>query len=453
VANPNLPLRRLLTETGWTEQQLAKAVNAAGAETGLALRYDRSAVSHWLAGRRPWGPVPSLVAEALSRGLGRPVTLADVGLEATPTDTGPADISMENTEDAIDMLVQLATFNGERRRVLAGGAYSLAALAVPAWAHAGWARVRQPPQQAAETHERLTPHRVAAAEEMIPLFTEADVNFGGGRARVALAGYLAYDIAPCLRAAASKQLRTRVLNVATQLTYLCAFMCFDDDQHALAQRYYRAALDLAVENGDPAAYAIGLRGLSVQARELGHHRHALQLAEVAASTGRRRFPPERQAFFLGQVAVAAAADGDRRGALEALGAAERMLSQVDSASAVGSPNIGSYHSASLAHQQAAVCDLLGDRRGAIEAMSVSVRHRPPGERRSRAITTAWLAELQLAHGHLDEAVATWHSFLDDYPHLRSGRATAALKRLRSMLRPHAANKSAARLLTQAAALA
>jgi hypothetical protein len=115
--------------------------------------------------------------------------------------------------------------------------------------------------------------------------------------------------------------------------------------------------------------------------------------------------------------------------------------------------MGSYHTASLAHQQAAVCELLGDRRGAIDAMSASVRHRPPGERRSRAITTAWLAELQLAHGHLDEAVVTWHSFLDDYPYLRSGRATAALKRLRSMLRPHAANKSAARLLTQASALA
>jgi tetratricopeptide (TPR) repeat protein len=434
----------LLTEAGWTEQQLAKAVNAAGAESGLTLRYDRSAVSHWLAGRRPWGPVPALLAETLSRRLGRPVTIADIGLSAPLVQTPSVEQSTDQrSEDAIEMLVQLATFSGERRRLLTNGAYSLAALAVPAWA-----QVRDPVLGGHRETVRLEPARVSAAEEMMSVFTDADANFGGGRARAALAAYLAYDVAPCLNAAASKPLRARMLTVATQLTYLCAFMCFDDDQHALAQRYYRAALDLAVRNADPAAYAIGLRALSVQARELGHHRPALQLAEVAASTGRRQFPPERQAFFLGQVAVAAAADGDRRGALEALGAAERLLGKAGCDALMGS-----YHPASLAHQQAAVCELLGDRRGAIDAMSASVRHRPPGERRSRAITTAWLAELQLAHGHLDEAVVTWHSFLDDYPYLRSGRATAALKRLRSMLRPHAANKSAARLLTQASVLA
>lgn len=436
MASPNLSLRRLLTETGWTEQQLARAVNVTGAEAGVTLRYDRSAVSHWLAGRRPWGPVPALVAETLSRRLGRPVSLADAGLPVQ------RDAAEQRAENAVDMLVQLAAFSGGRPRVLASGAYSLADLAVP-----DWARARAPVRIRRNDEDRLVPARVAAAEEMMSLFTDIDTNFGGGRARAALAGYLAYDVAPCLNAAASKPLHARMLTVATQLTYLCAFMCFDDGQHALAQRYYRTALDLAVRNGDPAAYAIGLRALSVQARELGHHRPALHLAEAAASTGRRQFPPERHAFFLGQVAVAAAADGDRRGAIEALGAAERLLGKASTCGLMGS-----YHPAALAHQQAAVCELLGDRRGAIDAMSMSVRHRPQGERRSRAITTAWLAELQLAHGHLDEAVVTWHSFLDDYPYLRSGRASAAFKRLRSLLRPYAANKSAARLLTQAAAL-
>lgn len=437
MASANYVLRRLLAETGWTEQQLASAVNATGAETGLTLRYDRSAVSHWLAGRRPWGPVPALLAETLSRRLGRPVTVAEAGL-AVPRDTG------QHGEDAVEVIIALAAVSGGQRRVLTDSAYSLAALAVPAWS-----QLPDPVRPRPAGLDRLVPARVDAAEQMMSLFTEADANSGGGRARAALAAYLAYDVAPCLTAAASRALRARMLAVATQLTYLCAFMCFDDDQHALAQRYYRAALDLAARNGDQAAYAIGLRALSVQAHELGHHRPALTLAEVAASTGRRQFPPGRQAFFLGQVAVAAAADGDRRGAIDALGAAERLLSKASSASFV----MGSYHPAALAHQQAAVCDLLGDRRGAIEAMSASVRHRPAGERRSRAITTARLAELQLAHGHLDEAVASWHDFLDDYPYLCSGRATSALKQLRSMLRPHAANRPAARLLTRAAALA
>lgn len=52
-------------------------------------------------------------------------------------------------------------------------------------------------------------------------------------------------------------------------------MCFDDEQHGLAQRYYRTALSLAVQAGDPVAYAITLRAMSVQARSLGHHQHAV----------------------------------------------------------------------------------------------------------------------------------------------------------------------------------
>ena len=431
----NAALRRLLAESCWTEAQLARAVNAAGAETGLALRYDRSSVSHWLTGRRPWGPVPGLLAETLSRALGRTVTVADIGLAVA----GPA-------REVTAALTDLSE---------AHPAYSVAALSVPDWPHAVTGNLitttphpapHLPPAQC------LAAGQVTAAEQMAGIFCDTDATFGGGRARAPLAAYLAHYVVPCLRAAARPALRTRMFTVATQLTYLCAFMCFDDERHALAQRYYRSALDLAAENGDAAAYAIGLRALSVQARALGHHRHAIHLAELAASTSRGRFPPERQAFFAGQVAVAAAANDERQAALAALRAAERLLSRAASAGSLGGSPMGSYHPAALAHQRAAVCALLGDRAEAIVALSESVRQRPPGERRSRAIITARLAELQLATGHLEEAVATWHAFLDDYPYLSSGRASTALRTLRSRLRPYAGNPAAGRLLAHAATL-
>jgi hypothetical protein len=143
--------------------------------------------------------------------------------------------------------------------------------------------------------------------------------------------------------------------------------------------------------------------------------------------------------------VARAADGDRTGALAGLANAERSLDQATSASAL----TGAYHVASLAHQQAVVQNLLGDRRGAINALDVSIRHRPADERRSRAITLAFLADLQLSAGYLDEAVSTWHLFLDDYPHLDSGRATTALRLLRSRIRPLAKNSAARTLLQRA----
>jgi tetratricopeptide (TPR) repeat protein len=423
----NAAMRGLLAETGWTEARLAREVNTAGAEAGLALRYDRSSVSHWLAGRRPWGPVPGLLAETLSRALGRTVTVTDLGLDKGGT-----------RDDVGETTVTLAALADERGRVGAG-AYSLAALAVPRWARAAVT------PGATVTADRLTTAQVAAAEQMAGVFDASDAAFGGGRTRVALAGYLAHGIVPLLRMTARPALRARMFTVATELTYLCAFMCFDDERHALAQRYYLTTLDLARENGDPAAYAITQRALSVQARGLGHHREALHLAGDAARTARRVLPEGRQPFFAGQVAVAAAANGDRREALSALRTAERLLSHVDSA-------MGGYHAAAFHHQRAETCALLGDRAESVAAMTESVRHRPPDQRRSRAIVTARLAEYQLATGHLEEAVVTWHAFLDDYPSLRSGRATTALRGMRSRLRPYAGSTAVTRLLTRAAAI-
>ncbi|MFC9891934.1 hypothetical protein [Streptomyces pilosus] len=42
---PNVALGRLLTESRWTHQQFARAVNRVGTETGVPLRYDESAVT------------------------------------------------------------------------------------------------------------------------------------------------------------------------------------------------------------------------------------------------------------------------------------------------------------------------------------------------------------------------------------------------------------------------
>ena len=449
MPSPNQSLRRLLTETGWTEQQLARAVNAAGAETGLTLRYDRSAVSHWLAGRCPWGPVPALLAETLSRRLGRPVTLVDAGLSvqrAPDAQQGPVQQGTEQrSEDAIDMLVQLAAFSGERRRLLTNGAYSLAALAVPAWA-----QVRDPvrPSCRGGGQDRLVPGRVDAAEQMMSLFTDADANFGGGRARAALAAYLAYDVAPCLNAPASRPLHAKMLTVATQLTYLCAFMCFDQEKHPAAQQYYTVALQLSAENNDAAAYATTLRALSVQANHLGHHRQAIDLADAAVHTAPATSPPGTRAFLYGQAAVAAAGIGDRRTALAHLGRAESFLERGATAGATS----GAYHQASLGHQRAAVLEALGDAQGAADALAASLRHRPAAERRARAVTLAALAQIHLRQGHLEPAAATWQKFLEDYPHLESGRARTALAMLRATLRPHQRTPAVAAVWAQSAAM-
>lgn len=423
---PNYELRELLAEAGWTEEALARSVNQLGAEIGLTLRYDRTSVSHWLSGILPREPVRALVAEAFGRRLGRRLTIADAGFG--DQGTGAA----AGLWHPAGGLAAMAGLPADDSRA---PPYSLAELAVPSWP-GELQRIPDLPLEPDVTGA------VEVAETLARVFAASDSAFGGGRTRRALAAYLSYDLTPRLAESARPALRRRLFRVAAELTYLCGFMCFDEELNGLGQRYYLAALGLAAEVGDQATYALTLRAMSVQAQVLGHHRQALQLAETAAVTGRAA-GQEHQAFLLGQLAVAYAADQDRANAFASLAATERHLDR-----ATSSTLIGSYHPASLAHQEAAVRALFGDRTGAVDSLAVSLRNRPAAERRARAITLARLAELQLRQGHLDVALSTWRVFLDDYPHLASGRADTALTTMCAMLRPYTRHTAARDILAR-----
>jgi tetratricopeptide (TPR) repeat protein len=461
---PNTQLRQVLAEAGWTGQQLASAVNVIAAETGVTVSYDRTAVSHWLAGTRPRGPGPHLIAEALSRALGQAVTPGQIGMAAqrgTAPGAGvvlpdgasahPAMSHPAASASAVDGIVAVLAVLGDaatdRRKLTAAGPYSPGATTVGVTGDA---------ILAGNETSKLAHGQVVATTAMTGLFSSADLAFGGGHARVALARYLAYQVGPLLRLPARPRLRRQLLAAATELSYLCGFMFFDDELHGAAQRYYGAALGLAAANGDLPSQAITLRALSVEAGDLGHHRHAVHLAEAAVVTGRGTGPLQR-AFLDGQLAVAYAVAGDRRQALSSLIAAERRLdratSRVSEAGYRGAEGpraaIGAYHRASFAHQNAAVLAALGNREEAITALTDSIRHRPYGERRSRAITLARLAELQLTTGHLEAAVASWNDFLDEYPALTSRRVASAFRTMRAAVRPHGRNPSAAALLRRA----
>jgi tetratricopeptide (TPR) repeat protein len=431
---PNRHLRSLLDETGWSGQKFVNAINHLGAEAGLTLTYQRASVTQWLSGTHPRSPAPELMAEAFSRELGRRVTTTDLGL-------GPAaPRQLTWSEGATATVLREACATGHD-----GQPYRTAALAVPAWPDLSPSPASQPPPG----DNRPGRPEVRSAAAMLRLFSDTDMVFGGGHARLALAGYLRSTIAPWLAGDTRPNVRRELMTTAARLSYLCGFMCFDDELHGKAQRHYLTSLRLSAESADSIGYALTLRALSVQARLLGHCRPAVDLAEAAVHTATSRATPRVHAFLLGQLAVAHAADGDRHDALKALTAAEKHLSRADQYT----PGVAAYHASSLAHQQAATTACLGDRRNAIKALETSIQHRPAEERRSRAITLARLAELQLAEGHLEQACHTWRHFLDDYPHLTSRRADTAMKTLRASIRPHQNNPAARGLLHRATVVA
>ncbi|MEJ8641488.1 hypothetical protein WKI68_08300 [Streptomyces sp. MS1.HAVA.3] len=200
---PNGRLRTLLADARWSGQDFARAVNGVAAETGLTLRYDRTSISHWLAGTRPPAHVVALAAEALSRRTGRRVSPADTGL-ARPAGAARARDRPGAGPHGADALAP------EPAAVGAPGAGDAAAYAesllgeIPvyssAWRPPGW----PPPQQGTGTPTgaparptgRIGPDHVEAAEAVLPVFRNADMMFGSGLARPALTRYLATTVAP-----------------------------------------------------------------------------------------------------------------------------------------------------------------------------------------------------------------------------------------------------------------
>ncbi|MFJ1595341.1 hypothetical protein [Streptomyces sp. NPDC088261] len=453
---PNGLFRDLLAETGWTGEELARAVNRLGAESGLTLRYQRASVSQWAAGVRPRPPAPELLAEAFSRRLGRRITVADVLPEATAPGADPVATEtgapVEQPTPA-RQLVDLGRRVAQRDRAAAALVYEHDPRPSPdTWHPAAPPALHtahpspQATQQAAP--QRLTPAATAAVAAMIDVFSTADRTHGGGFGRAALAAYLSQSVAPLLRAPGPSPLRRQLLRSGATLSYLCAFMHFDDELHGPAQRYYRTSLELAEAAGDPTAQALALRALSVQAHTLKHHRRALDLAEEAHRRVTARTPAQVRAGILGQLAVAEAATGRGPASTRRLDEAARELENADR----NDPAVGAYHSASLAHQHATVAAHLGDGARAVSALQASLDRRPDTEPRSRVITCAALAELHFARGHLEAACATWHSFLDGYPAVSSARADTALTTMRSLTRVHRRQPTAQALIQRAASL-
>ncbi|PYC79491.1 hypothetical protein C7C46_14085 [Streptomyces tateyamensis] len=436
---PNNRLRGLLTEAGWTGEQLARAVNQIAAESGQSLSYQRASVHQWLTGTVPRPPAAQLVCAALGRRLRRRITLTEAGFgaprpePAVPPDTG-----------ALLARLAAAALTPDRR----GDFLVYQPLCAD--------QLTDPPDppgppdqfEATAAPGGRPPTDPDTLALLLPAFSAVDRIQGGGQARTALAAFLATTVAPMLAAPAPPVRRAGILSGAARLSYLCAFMQLDDELNGLANQYYRLSLTLAREAGDTAGQAMALRAMAALAYELGLRAQGLRLAQAAADCHLAPSSVRLRAAVLGQLALSEAAVGDRTAAHRHLGEARDRL-----AGATGPPPaVGDYHRASWDHQRALVHVELGDRAGAIKFLEASTAHRPRTESRSRAVVLSRLAEAQLAAGHLAAACTTWHEFLDLYPLLDSRRARSAAERLRRLLLPHRRAPGADHLLQRAASL-
>jgi hypothetical protein len=276
--------------------------------------------------------------------------------------------------------------------------------------------------------------RIGAGEvEVVRSATEriADVldRFGGGRARPLAAAFLVHTVSPYLRADATSAVRADQLSATSGLVYLTGWMAMYEREHGLGRRYYVKALDLAAAAGDHVTYCRTLRGMSLQAGNLGHGTKALRLADAAAEASPQA-GPRLHAFLAGQQAASAAMTGDRGTAFSRLAETETALSKADSRKdAVGGYDLSAYlfHTSAVLHH-------LGDLPGSVKAMQECLRTQPEQERQGRVHANGLLAQRQFALGHLDAACATWTIFLGDYEQVSSARADEHFDTMRTLIR-------------------
>ncbi|MFD5200908.1 tetratricopeptide repeat protein [Streptomyces sp. NPDC058375] len=425
---PNAGLERLYRESGWTLRQFAQEVNRIGTERGTPLKYQQPSVHQWLSGHMPKESVRPLILEALARRLLRPITHAEAGFAAPPEESSSHPTTVEGLVD-----LGRQDMDPSRRSVLGAGLFSVA-LAIPDWPDVIG---RMEAAQKGQT-QRIGMPDVNMIISMTERISSLDDQFGGRHARPMAAAFLVNTVAPYLRADAPEPVRKAMMAAASDLCYLTGYMAVDEGVHGLAQRYYLKALELAGAAEDHLTYCTTLRGMSVQAVDLRHGRHAVRLADAAAAASPKAGPRMR-AFLAGQQAHASAQTGDRSSSLMYLREAEVAVEKAESRS----KTFGSYNSSTLAYHISQVRFELGDIPGSVESLQAHFRLRDSSDSRRSAIRFSFmLAERQLGIGHLEAACETWEKALEEVPTIHSGRVDEQVAKIAPLLRPYRSNSTA-----------
>ncbi|MER6913153.1 tetratricopeptide repeat protein [Streptomyces sp. NPDC000594] len=426
VRKQNDHLASLFDDTGWTERQMAQAINRIGTERGTPTTCQQPSVHQWLNGSIPRASTRPLILEALSRKLGYPISPGRAGFPEPPEQSLAYSIA--------ESLIDLGRQDMERRNFLGSAALFSVAMNIPEWQetigraeviHAGEAR-------------RIGMGDVEMVRKMTEFLSDTYDQFGGRHARPMAAAFLVNTVSPYLRADAKEDVRQAMMSAASTLCYLTGWMAVDDELHGLAQRYYIKGLELAREGGDHLTYCHVLRGMSVQAADLGHGREAVRFADAAAAAV-PRVGPQKRAFFVAQQGYASAVAGEGRAALHHVRETEKALDIAES----GTATFGGFNHSTLAYAVSHVRYQAGDIKGSVDSLNLHFRLRDTSDTpRSAARFNSLLAERQMEMGHLDAACATWSDVLDIYPEIHSGRVDRHVANIVTLLRPHLANGGA-----------
>ncbi|MFG1949285.1 sporulation protein [Nonomuraea sp. NPDC048826] len=298
---PNLALEKLIAESGASHKALAARVNQHCQAQGKAACYTHTSVANWISGMTPRWPTPRAIAAALSERLGRPVSVAEIGMPQ------PATTSLEIGLDfprelprAIDVAAAWWTLGDQvNRRAFGRLAFAAAAFSTPStrWLiqPADADAALQPPQSRGR---RVGAADLAELRDAAEHARHIDSKYGGGSFGSSLvAACLRERAVPLLKGCYTDAVGRELFSATAQLGRLAGYAAWDVGDQPGAQRHYIQALRLARAAGDVPLGGYILASMSLQAGLNDHVEDAIDMAQGAYERARDHATPRTLAFF------------------------------------------------------------------------------------------------------------------------------------------------------------
>jgi transcriptional regulator with XRE-family HTH domain len=395
----------------WSQPRLARELGIAEGRGPDVL--DRQSIYRWETGRR----VPDYWMPFIRRALALE--------EPAVTDLGG---NHTESTDSVASVLALGRIDMERRQFLqASSAYALGTLALPDLD----ALTRRGTVATAGGKVTVGCGEVKAVRQLTKVLGDAAAELGGGHARHLVVRYLTQDVAPWLNGTFTETTGRELFAATAQLVHLAGWMAGDEGNQGMAQKYYAHSYRLAVEAGDAELSATALRGMAVQAIDLGHRAAAVGLSERCVSHARHLDNPRATAYYQTTLANAAALDADHRTATASLAAAQSAIER--SPDQPGESWAAHYSLGRWAHEAGMVLAQLGDLDAAEEHLNHALNIAGLDRRRTRAIVLADLGQVHLKRGDVAAALDTWNGFVNCADGIRSVKIGSAVQDMAARL--------------------
>lgn len=342
----------LLTEAGWSPEELARGLNDLATGQGRSEWLHLKTPYKWRRGDVPRAPWPALTCSLLSHQLQRSITTTDLGWHSDEISAVAATTGLELPWTAAGGLQAARTVNKggdmDRRLFL-----TLFGSAMTAPAHE-WLLAPQATDIATHHGPDLSEEVVDHLDTITAGLRRMDDHLGGGHTLGLVHQHLTGIVALLEERRYTDTVGKRLHATAGELLRLAGWLAFDNGHHPAAQRFWIAGLYEAHAAGDRGLGANILGFMSCQAKDLGQIRQAVTLAETAR-TGYPDTSPKVGMILDLRAAEAYANDKSTTDTRRALDTAFNRLT--DTTPQHGDPDWSYWINEAQAHAQAGYCYL------------------------------------------------------------------------------------------------